>query len=419
MRKLVQRLTSEKGPCPLAVLFIACAVGVVAPAATAQEVTGDRNERWRADLHFFAAELPKLHVGAYKYVTADAFARAVAEVDSVIPRLTDTQIRWRFMRLTALVRDGHTNAQIPMYAQRLPITTLWADDGPYITGASPEYASLLGQRIVRINGHAISAVADTIRLYLPHENEMGFRTRAGFILFYPGAQYDVGLSRDSMQATLEVEGRQGRRTTVTVPVVPRVGFAPAPPPSGEPLYRQRLTEKYWLSHLADAKTVFVKYNQCRDPADFRALTDSVLRLLDTGATRLVVDLRNNSGGSSRVIQPLIEAIHSRPAINQPGALYAIIGRATFSSGMAAAHDFRTKTKATIVGEPIGERPNTFGELRRFTLPNSKIEVTYSTRFFRLVDGEPDAFMPDVSVPPTPESLVEGRDPVMEWILARP
>lgn len=377
-----------------------------------------READWRADLAFFAKELPARHVNAFKYVTPEAFTKAVADVDAAIPDLTDRQIRWRFMRLTALVRDGHTNAEMPTYSQRLPITAWWANDGPYITGTTPAYVGLAGRRIVGLNGQPIAAVADTIRRYLAHENEMGFRTRAGWILYYPGAQYDVGLSLDSMSATLELEDEDGRRSTVTVPVVARAGFAVVPPQNGDPLYRQRSNEKYWVADLADARALFLKYNQCRDPDAFKLLTDSIARLLGGGTTRLIIDLRHNSGGDSRVIQPLIDTIRGRPAINQPDALYVIIGRGTFSSGMAAAHDLRTKTRATIVGEPIGERPNTFGELRRFKLPHSGIEVTYSTKYYRLASGEPDAFMPDVHVPLTPGSIVAGRDAVLEWILAR-
>jgi hypothetical protein len=388
------------------------------PTDSTKSAIGGREDNWRADLAFFANELPARHVNAFKYVTREAFAQAVAEVDSAIPYLTDQQIRWRFMRLTALVRDGHTNAQMPMYPQRLPITTWWADDGPYITGAAPAHAGLVGRRIVGLNGLPIVAIADTIRRYLAHENEMGFRQRAGWILYYPGAQYDVGLSRDSMSATLGLEDADGRRSTLTLSVVPRAGFAAVPPPNGEPLYRQRSNEKYWIAYLPGARALFLKYNQCRDPDEFGLLTDSIARLLDAGATRLIIDLRHNSGGDSRVIQPLIEMIRGRPAINRLDALYTIIGRGTFSSGMAAAHDLRTKTRATIVGEPIGERPNTFGELRRFTLPHSHIEVTYSTEYYRLVPGEPDAFMPDVHVSLTPDAIVAGRDPVLEWIMAR-
>jgi hypothetical protein len=378
-----------------------------------------RAEWWRADLRYFARELTRRHVDPFKYVTRAVFDSAVAEVDSAITGLSDRQIRWRFMRLTALLRDGHTNGQMPVYPVRLPITTLWTDDGPYITGATAEYRSLVGSRIARLNGRSITAVADTIRAYLAHENEMGFRQRSGWILLYPGAQWDLGLGADSLGATLDLVAPSGRPLSVTLPVVPREGFTASPPPGGEPLYRQRLNEKYWLAYLPESRTVFLKYNQCRDTDDFRALSDSAGKLVDAGASRLVVDLRHNSGGNSAVIRPLIQMIRERPALNRKTALFVVIGRGTFSSGMAAAHDLRTQTEATIVGEPIGERPNTFGEMRQLTLPNSGLVVTYSTKFFRLVGGEPEAFFPDSTIPPTPQSIVEGVDPVLEWIARRP
>ena len=82
------------------------------PTDSTKSTIAGREDNWRTDLAFFAKELPARHVNAFKYVTPEAFARAVAEVDSAIPHLTDRQIRWRLMRLTALVRDGHTNAEM-------------------------------------------------------------------------------------------------------------------------------------------------------------------------------------------------------------------------------------------------------------------------------------------------------------------
>ena len=74
---------------------------------------------------------------------------------------------------------------------------------------------------------------------------------------------------------------------------------------------------------------------------------------------------------------------------------------------------------SLVGEPSGERANHYGEVRSFKLPNSGLEITYSTNFHRLVAGEGESFAPDVLVPPTAEAYVAGRDPAMEWILSRP
>lgn len=94
-----------------------------------------------------------------------------------------------------------------------------------------------------------------------------------------------------------------------------------------------------------------------------------------------------------------------------------IPRRRFTTATALA--ITTKTHATIVGEPICERPkNSFGEVKSFRLPYSGLAISYSTKIFSPSPDDPDGFYPDVNVPPTPESIVSGRDPAMEWILSR-
>ena len=43
----------------------------------------------------------------------------------------------------------------------------------------------------------------------------------------------------------------------------------------------------------------------------------------------------------------------------------LIGRATFSSAQMNAQQFRDRTKAILVGEPTGQKPNHFGEIKNF------------------------------------------------------
>jgi hypothetical protein len=116
---------------------------------------------------------------------------------------------------------------------------------------------------------------------------------------------------------------------------------------------------------------------------------------------------------------LIEPIKRRPAINQKGRLFVVVGRATFSAAMVNAIDFRKQTNAILVGEPIGERPNSYSENDEMTLPNSKLVVSYSTRYYKFVDEDVPAVMPDVRIDATWADFRLGRDAVIDWILARP
>ena len=40
-------------------------------------------------------------------------------------------------------------------------------------------------------------------------------------------------------------------------------------------------------------------------------------------------------------------------------------------------------RATLVGETMGERPNSYSENDEMVLPNSKLELSYSTRFYQV------------------------------------
>jgi len=55
----------------------------------------------------------------------------------------------------------------------------------------------------------------------------------------------------------------------------------------------------------------------------------------------------------------------------------------------------------LIGEPTGGKPNCYGEILRFNLPNSKFNVSYSTRYYKVIeDDSVDALYPDKIVEET-------------------
>jgi hypothetical protein len=52
-----------------------------------------------------------------------------------------------------------------------------------------------------------------------------------------------------------------------------------------------------------------------------------------------------------------------------------------------------------------------------TLPNSKLVVSYSTRYYKFVDEDVPAIVPDKRIDLSWDDYRAGRDPVMGWILA--
>lgn len=84
--------------------------------------------------------------------------------------------------------------------------------------------------------------------------------------------------------------------------------------------------------------------------------------------------------------------------------------------MANAEHFRKWTKAILVGQPIGEKPNSYQEAREMILPNSRWIARYSIPFYRFVRGEENLIRPDKEITETWTDFQTGRDPVMDWVL---
>jgi hypothetical protein len=75
---------------------------------------------------------------------------------------------------------------------------------------------------------------------------------------------------------------------------------------------------------------------------------------------------------------------------------------------------RSETEATVFGEATSGKPNHFGDIGQFRLPNSKATVIYSTKYFRRLPNEdPESMFPDVTVTLRFADYAAQRDPVLE------
>jgi hypothetical protein len=58
-------------------------------------------------------------------------------------------------------------------------------------------------------------------------------------------------------------------------------------------------------------------------------------------------------------------------------------------------------------------------VRSFQLPNSQLQVSYSTKHFRMLpDADPQSLEPEMATPLTVESLIAGQDAALDAALAR-
>jgi len=400
------------------------AVLAPAPAAAAQTPRElSRDDKWREDLKYLFTELPKRHKNLFFKITLERFDREIARIIESVPKLSDSEIKLALRRLTAMIGDPHTRIQSPK-EMTYPILLYQFSDGVFVTAATEECKNALGARLVKIGETDIGRAIEDFRPIITFENEWWFKHQFPNYLTDPEILHLLKILPSADEGDFTFSDRNGKRFVVKLrPVSTKeeIKFIRPfdSPPGKTPLYLRNPEEYYWREYLADSKTLYVNYRRCADMPTypFFRFTASLLKFMDENPVgRIVIDQRLNGGGDSSIITPLIAVLSKRRYANQPGRLFVLIGRGTFSSAYLNALKLKQEMTAILVGEPTGQRPNSYGEVKTMTLPQTKLPVQYSTKYFKTVDGDLPTLAPDIQVELSSSDYASGRDAVLERAL---
>jgi hypothetical protein len=389
------------------------------------EIPSDRTGRWELDIDTFARELTELHPNLFQRIPRSRFESELASLRAEVPSLSDAEIVVGLMRILALVGDSHTTIDLRSFSgfRQLPLRFDWFEDGIFVVAATEEHRQALGLRLARVGGASVDAAIEALSEVIPYENESWLRFSLVSLLTVPEVLEAQRLVADASRVQLELVDEAGRAFGMEIPAQPRQALAfveAGPPPEARPLYRQRPDENYWMVFLEPSQTLYLQYRRASDGGaeSFSQLTARMVEAIDREPVRaLVLDLRNNTGGNSGLMEPLLQALERRPAWSSGEGLYTLIGRATFSSALMNAYDLKVRTRAILVGEATGGKPNHYGQVTSFTLPTSGLRVFHSTRYFRLsTTSDPPTLEPDVRVEIRSRDYFEGRDPLLQTVL---
>jgi hypothetical protein len=369
-----------------------------------------------------------------------AFEARAAELGSRLHSLRPDQVEVEMAGLVASLGDGHTGLVLPTYSV-LPLELYCFGGVWYVTRVSAEYRDLLGARLTAIGGFSIEEIVSRLEPIVSHDNASGLASQLPYRLVMPDILSGVGALPPGAQETrVETIDASGSKVELNLRAW-RYGeaepeFVSLPVPASSALSRARQGEAYWCSLVPGTRTLYIAYNRCReDPKkSMKAFAKEVDSILSSGsADRVFVDLRNNGGGSSPLFWPLLRVLASQARGNGRGGrgaipVYAAIGRRTFSSAVLDAAELARgqswplsilapSAAATFVGEASGGRPNHYGEVKSFVLPESRLRVQYSTMKFHAWPEDSDALYPAISAPPTWADYVSGRDSALEAVVA--
>lgn len=330
------------------------------------------------------------------------------------------QLILQLARLMAKLGDGHTYVDLASLSDTgltLPISFLHLHDGWVINKASEQYLSILGAKVIAINGVAIDEVESRFLQYISFEN----RAWANFWIERGLNKHKIlkgiGVLGEEIDFVLDLELHDGVTTianiTVQNDVTPQIDyfsyreFSP-PTQFADP-------SNYWLQHFPDNSALYIQYNRCQeDPAySIEEFTTEVVNLMTAQQpNKLIVDLRNNTGGNSQLLSPWIDSLRGSQW-DDPNRLNVITGEKTYSTALLNALQFDSDTMAEFLGTETGGKPNHFGEVKSRRLANTGITFYYSNKYFQLRAADPQTLEPNVYLPLTIADFRAGVDPAFD------
>lgn len=312
-------------------------------------------------------------------------------------------------KLTMFFEDGHTNIEIPYNCDDLCIRMVceWQGDRLILTQKYDDVEA--GAEVVAIEGMTIEEMVNFAATVIPHENVYLVKSR---MVEYPYKNYHIFSEMNLVKlfgkkSAYEITFKQGNEEVVkSCELTTYDGFID-------------FQESNFVHYAIQGNRAVLHLDGCvYDDSYKQALIELAQLCKERSIEVLELDLSKNMGGSSAVIDEFIRYVdiesfrrydmidyssgvpqtitdrndivnNCKKEIRFPKNIVCRISNTTFSSARTFAVTLKDNHIATIVGQPTGGKPSSYGMPRRDKTPNCNIRFRVSRCLFLRPDASRD------------------------------
>ena len=344
--------------------------------------------------------------------------------------------------LLSLVADTHTQLHTmpdtPGFERTYPLRFRLFDDGLYVIAGDEYYRDIIGARIVSIGGIPADKALERLADAAVGESDVRRAVFAESYLYVPESYAATGLAAADGAVQLEIETIAGDRRRVILDHTwdrrwDEFGWDTLNPFLPEelltvhdvlgtdaPFYLQHIDDNYWFTFLEDGRYMYLQVNLPfpkeggESPMEYHLRWIQALHASDVEV--LIIDLRNNPGGSINLTEP-IAGILAQQYFDHPTlrGVAVLISTDTVSAGSVLAAKLESAIRPVFIGAPTGSAPNLNLDPAKETLPYSKFQVSVSREQY-IATRESDtrrAVYPDLRWQNTFADYANGRDTALE------
>ena len=427
------------------VFFAGKPIKLVASVADDKLMTA---EEMKGDVDYTVDILKKVHPKYYEGTLPNTEEIVKKAYERIKQPMKAEEFYFILNEIICSVDDAHTymNKIANNSDEVIDLPVAWLEEGMYV---SKDRGGLkLGDKILSIGGKTHDEILNELKNYIPSENDQWVKFRGSSLIIKRSYLKQLGLiNKDQVEVKLQ---RLNEEVVITLPLVAS---------NLDNIEGKRP----WVGYTIEKESsigVFYLDSCIYDKEYKNKLNEFFTEVRDNNIKNVAIDVRDNTGGDSRVINEFIryldiynytefgsevryseysreqrEGIKKDGYIVKPkeniknkkiedeslifkGKTYVLTSSKTFSSANWFAVIFKDNKLGTIIGEPTGNQPSSYGDVLVFQTQNSKFAFQVSYKKWTRPKEETvveNCLNPDITVYTTGKDILNNKDAQLEKI----
>lgn len=361
------------------------------------------------DLEFLKTELPKNHKNLFFNISEKDFNKKIQEIEKKSNSLNNNNFEIELYKLIKEIGDEHTRIE-PLYEDIFPLHFDFFKEGIFVTETDSANSDLLYKKLNGIEKQNTKMIIRNFNSIIKNDNSSYFSVYFQKFINNPKVLNGLNITKSIDETDYILDGNKIHITTI-----PKENYVSK---NENNLLKYSRKDNYWYQFLNDEKVLYFNYQSCSEEQNysFKSFCDKLFNEIENKKPeKIIIDLRNNEGGNSGILDPFLEKLKNND-LNKKGSLFVLIGKHTFSSALMNAVDLKRNYHSILIGESTSGNVNHYGESRGFRLPNSKIIVGYSTKYWETWKGYKGALIPDIAIEYSIYNFKNNIDKAIDYVL---
>jgi len=329
------------------------------------------------DFKFLLKNLEETHPNPFLFISKDDLEKALNDLTLRSKYVDEISFFFEFMRIFSKMKDSHTRVKgigRILSETKYPIRFKYLGNRYYISSIDLENKESVGSEIFSLNKIPMEAVVSKISQVITHENEIVLSNAIEQWMYEPDLLKYLEIVDKSLMLEVRTEDEVIKLEPSEISEEELHNPREVNIKNSETLNPKGL---YWTKYYEDLNTYYLQYNECEDITEGQI--NGIMKEIEDKKTKfVVVDLRNNLGGSSLILDPLTKFLYKNQDKYTP---VVFLSNITYSAAIINALNILDCKNSISIGTKTSGSPTKFGEATTITLPNTDIDVVISTKYF--------------------------------------